>query len=205
MNRTVLWIVGGVVALGLIVGLAWSIASEPAVDESIAFGEVTVEGSNLPVGGDQGTVDQAVGMVAPTVRGGDWNQNSYTVEPDGRPKVLIYLAHWCSHCQREVPEVQAWIDEGNLPDDVDLYSFTIRSQRGRPEWPPQDWLDGEGWTVPTIMDDNIGSVDVAFGVTGTPYYVVVDGNHQVLGRIAGAIGTAGLDALVDLAQESIEG
>lgn len=205
MNRTVLWIVGGVVGLGLIVALAWSIASEPVVDESIAFGEVTVDGPNLPFVQDVAAGDQAIGVTAPTVSGGDWNGNSYTVGPDGRPKVLLYLAHWCPHCDAEVPEVQAWLDAGNLPADVDMYAFTIRSQRGRPDWPPQDWLDDYGWTVPTIMDDNLGSADIAYGVVGTPFYVVLDGDNTVLGRISGAVGTAGLDAMVQIAQESIEG
>ena len=205
MNRTVLWIVGGVVGLGLIVALAWSIASEPVVDESIAFGEVTVDGPNLPFVQDVAAGDQAIGVTAPTVSGGDWNGNSYTVGPDGRPKVLVYLAHWCQFCDAEVPEVQRWLDAGNLPDDVDMYSFTIRSQRGRPDWPPQDWLDGYGWTVPTIMDDNLGSADIAYGVVGTPFYVVLDGDNTVLGRVSGAVGTAGLEAMVQLAQDSIEG
>jgi thiol-disulfide isomerase/thioredoxin len=205
MNRTVLWIVGGVVGLGLIVALAWSIAGEPVVDESIAFGEVTVDGPNLPFVQDVAAGDQAIGVTAPTVSGGDWNGNSYTVGPDGRPKVLVYLAHWCQFCDAEVPEVQRWLDAGNLPEDVDMYSFTIRSQRGRPDWPPQDWLDGYGWTVPTIMDDNLGSADIAYGVVGTPFYVVLDGDNTVLGRISGAVGTAGLEAMVQLAQDSIEG
>lgn len=205
MNRTVLWIVGGVVGLGLVVALAWSIASEPVVDESIGFGEVTVDGDNLPFVQDLSTGDPAVGLTAPTVSGGDWNGNEYSVSPDGRPKVLTFLAHWCSFCQSEVPEVQAWIDEGNLPDDVDMYSFTIRTTRARPEWPPQDWLEGEGWTLPVIMDDEIGSADLAYGVVGTPFWVVVDGDNNVLGRFSGAIGIPGLESLVALAQSSIEG
>lgn len=205
MNKTVLWIIGGVVGLALIVGLAWSIANEPVLDESIGFGEVTVEGDNLPFVQDLSAGDPAIGLLAPTVSGGDWNGNEYTVAPDGRPKVLTFLAHWCSFCQSEVPEVQEWIDEGNLPDDVDMYSFTVRTQRTRPEWPPQDWLEEEGWTVPVIMDDDIGSADVAYGVAGTPFYVVVDGNNNVMGRFSGAIGIPGLESLVALAQSSIEG
>lgn len=205
MNRTVLWIVGGVVGLGLIVALAWSIASEPVVDESVAFGEVTVDGPNLPFVEDVAAGDHAIGVTAPTVSGGDWNGNSYSVGPDGRPKVLLYLAHWCPHCDAEVPEVQAWLDAGNLPADVDMYAFTIRSQRGRPDWPPQDWLDDYGWTMPTIMDDELGSADNAYGVVGTPFYVLLDGDNTVLGRVSGAVGTAGLDAMVQIAQDSIEG
>jgi len=50
-----------------------------------------------------------------------------------------------------------------------------------------------------IMDDEIGSAAVAYGMAGTPFYLVVDGENQVLGRISGEIGVGGLDALAALA------
>lgn len=203
MNKTVLWIIGGVVGLGLIVALAWSIASEPSLDDSIAFGEVTVEGNNLPFLADPSAGDPALGFEAPAVSGADWDGNATTIAADGRPKIVIFLAHWCPHCQAEVPEVQRWLDSGGLPDDVDMYAATVLSDKLRPNWPPQDWLVDEGWTVPTIMDDEDGSVVLAYGVRGTPFYVVLDGDNNNLGRFSGAVGTAGLDTMVLIAQGSI--
>jgi hypothetical protein len=50
------------------------------------------------------------------------------------------------------------------------------------------------------MDDEIGSVAVNYGMSGTPFYVVLDGDNTNLGRISGEIGIQGLEALVGIAQ-----
>ena len=203
MSKTVLWIIGGVVGLGLIVALAFSIASEQAIDESIAFGEVTVEGANLPLLADSATaLDPALGAASPTVSGGDWDGNQYSIAADGRPKIVIFLAHWCQFCQAEVPVLQDWINSGGLPDDVDMYSITVLSDRLRPNWPSQDWLEDEGWTTPVIMDDAQSSAVLAYGMRGTPFYIVLDGENTNLGRFAGEVGVAGYEAMVQLAQAS---
>lgn len=198
-RSTLWWIIGGAVGLGLIVALAASIATEPTVDESIGFGDPTVEGDPLPVYAT-GTEDVAVGLTAPNVTGADWNGNEVTIQPNGTPKIILFLAHWCPHCQAEVPRVQEWIEAGNLPDDVQLISVATATDRSRTNWPPQDWLEEEGWTSPVIMDDQVGTVAGNFGMAGTPFYVVLDGDNTNLGRISGEIGTQGLDALVALAQ-----
>lgn len=201
MNKTILWIIAGVVGLGLIVALAFSIAGEESLDESIAFGEITVEGANLPFFEDSST-DPALGAAAPTVSGGDWNDNQYSIAADGRPKIVIFLAHWCPHCQVEVPVVQDWINSGGLPSDVDMYSITVLSEKLQPNWPSQDWLEDEGWTVPVIMDDAQGSAVLAYGMRGTPFYVVLDGENTNLGRFSGEVGVPGLEAMVQIAQAS---
>ncbi|MDH3462514.1 MAG: TlpA family protein disulfide reductase [Acidimicrobiia bacterium] len=193
-KKTIYSIVGGVVGLGLIVALALSIANEQEVDDSIGFRPVEVTGAPLPLF-DPTAADPTVGLEAPTAVGTDWNDVETTIQADGRSKIVMFLAHWCSHCQAEVPVVQAWVDGGNLPDNVDLYSVTTSTDRLRPNWPPQDWLEEEGWTAPVIMDDQIGTVAGSFGMSGTPFYVVLDGENRVIRRVSGEIGIAGLDAL----------
>jgi hypothetical protein len=96
--------------------------------------------------------------------------------------------------------VQQWVDEGNLPEDVELISVVTSTNRSQPNWPPQDWLEEEGWTSPVIMDDEIGTVAGNYGMAGTPFYVVLDGENNNLGRLSGEIGTEGLEALTALAQ-----
>ncbi|HET7846627.1 MAG TPA: TlpA disulfide reductase family protein [Acidimicrobiia bacterium] len=199
---TLWWTLGGLVGLALIVLLAISIAGEEELDASIGFGEVTLEGDVLPALADP-INDAAVGMIAPTVSGADWEDNPSTISPDGRPKILIFLAHWCPHCQAEVPVVQQWLDDGGLPDGVDIYSLTVATDQLRPNWPPQDWLVEEGWTVPVIMDDEIGTAAAAYGMVGTPMYVVLDGENKVLQRISGEIGVAGLETLAQIAADSV--
>lgn len=201
MNRPVLWIIGGVVTLGLIVLLAASIATEESVDAGVGYGEVTVDGDPLPVLADNSS-DTAIGMTAPTVSGADWEDTPVSITPDGRAKIIVFLAHWCPHCQAEVPVIQQWLDDGSLPTDVDMYSIATSTDRFRPNWPPQDWLEEEGWSVPVIMDDEIGTAAVAFGMRGTPLYVVLDGDSGTVVRVAGQIGVTGLDTLAQIAVEN---
>jgi thiol-disulfide isomerase/thioredoxin len=200
------WIVGGVVGLGLIVWLAAAIAGEDGGADAVAFGDVTVEGTDLPFF-DASATDPAIGLTAPTVTGEDWNGNQYTIGPDGRPKIIVMVAHWCPHCQREVPVLQQWFDDGGLPDGVDIYGVTVLTNQLRDgsTYPPSKWLEGDGWTIPTLMDDEGGSIATAFGLTSTPTYLVLDGENNNLGRISGEIGTAGYDGLASIAQASISG
>lgn len=195
------WGAGALVGLALIVWMAWAIASEAEVDDSVAFGEVTVEGDALPTA-DLASGDPFVGITAPTVTGTDGAGNEYTIGPDGRAKIVVFLAHWCPHCQREVPVIESWLASGGLPEGVDLYSTTVLTNRLRDSstWPPTQWLEEEGWSSPVIRDDQGGSVALAYGVTGTPMYMVLDGENTNLGRISGEIGVAGLNALVSIAE-----
>ena len=204
-SKTIWWIIGGVVGLGLIVWLAFSIASDPGQDESIGFGEVSVEGDNLPVYNDPTVQDVAVGLTAPTVSGADWNDTDITIGADGRPKIVIFLAHWCPHCQNEVPVVQDWVNSGGLGEDVDMYGITVLTNRLQGNWPPQQWLEDEGWTVPTIMDDQENSAVAAYGLRGTPFYVVLDGEGTVVARYSGEVGLAGLEAMKLLAEQTLVG
>lgn len=168
------------------------------LDDSVGFGDVTVEGGVLPVF-ESGGLDASLQTVAPSVAGSDWEGSPVTIEADGRAKIIVFLAHWCPHCQTEVPELVDWLDAGNLPDDVDLYVVTVLTDASQSNWPPQDWLVSEGLTAPTIMDDAARSAATAFGLASVPFHVVLDGENQVLVRVAGGMGASGLDTLVEIA------
>lgn len=203
-NNLIWWILGGVVGLGLIVWLAIAIAGEAEVDEAVAFGDVTVEGSNLPFF-DAGSGDPAIGQTAPTVTGETFDGESLTIAADGRAKIIVMLAHWCPHCQAEVPRIENWYQSGAVPEGVDVYGVTVLTNRVRDgsTWPPSEWLASEGWTIPTIMDDEQGSVVAAYGLTSTPTYVVLGPNNENLGRTAGEIGVEGLNGLANIAATSL--
>lgn len=100
--------------------------------------------------------------------------------------------------------IQQWVDAGNLPDDVEMISIATGTNRLRDNWPPQDWLESEGWTQPVIMDDELTTVAVHYGMGATPMFMVLDGENNNLGRISGELTTEGLDTLVQVAQASIE-
>ena len=199
-NRTVLYIVGGVVVVALSVLLAISIASSESgqfEDGVIANASVEVIGAPLPVYiPDSGTNDQGLGLIAPEVSGQDFGGNPVSITHDGNPKLIVFLAHWCPHCQTEVPIVQSWLGTDPLPDGVKLYSVATSNDPLRGNYPPSDWLASEGWTSPVIIDDPISSTSSSFGLSAFPYWVFVDGDGTVLGRRTGGISTAELDQIV---------
>ena len=134
--------------------------------------------------------DPAVGMTIPevTAPGGD-------ISLDGKAKVLMFLAHWCPHCQAEVPLVQDWVDAGNLPADVELISVSTSIDPNRPNYPPDAWLEREGWTAPVIEDEG-GTVANAYGLPAFPFWVFVNADGTVAGRLTGELTMDQLDQIV---------
>jgi len=140
--------------------------------------------------------DAAVGQPAPTVVGASFDGRSVAIGGNGRPQMLLFLAHWCSHCQAEVPLVQAWLDQGGLPDGVDVVSVSTSTDPAAPNYPPEEWLAREGWTPP-VMVDPTGSVATAFGLPAFPYFVFVNADGTVAGRMTGEVPITDLDAIAD--------
>ena len=134
--------------------------------------------------------DTAVGQVIPEV-----TSPTGSIKLDGRPKVLIFLAHWCSHCQNEVPIVQAWLDQGGLPADVDLISVSTSIDPNRPNYPPEAWLTREGWTPPVIVDPG-NVVANAFGLSAFPYFVFVNGDGTLQGRLTGELPIGDIETII---------
>lgn len=161
------------------------------------YGDVSVTGSALP--DLDGVSDQAIGSVAPIVLGSDWKGRNYQIGPDGRPKIVVFLAHWCPHCQADVPVIVEWLAGGGLPDDIDLIGVATSTDGTSSNWPPETWLQGAGWAAPLIMDDEGVTAADALGVTAFPFYVVLDGGNVNLGRFTGEMGEGGLDTLVAVA------
>ena len=120
------------------------------------------------------------------VAGTDFVGTPVELGPTGRPQIILFLAHWCGHCQNEVPLVQAWIDGGGLGDDVDLFSVATRISADADNYPPDAWLEREGWT-PEVLVDTTDDVARAYGLGGFPYWVFVDGDGAVRGRWTGPI------------------
>jgi len=195
MNRKSLYTIGGVVAVVAVAALiAFGTAGgeDPTTDG--AFGDVSVTGSVLAPLPD-GSPDPAVGEAAPALAGVDHLGNPVEITPGGKPAVVIFLAHWCPHCQAEVPRLQEWVDETGGPDGVGLYSVATATDRFRPNYPPGDWLAGEGWTAPVILDDQARTAGNAYGVTAFPFWVVLDGDGRVVSRFSGELDRAGIEQL----------
>ena len=183
----ILGIVGGVVVLLLIAVfiLNPSGSSQPIEDET---GEVTLEGVSLPVMPQSAPQDStANGLTPPDVTGSNFAGDTVTITNDGRAKGIVFVAHWCPHCQEEVPRVQDWIDGGGSVDGVDIYSVSTSVRSTQVNYPPSDWLESEGWTVPVIRDDSSGSVHIAYGGGGFPFWVFVNSDGTVALRTSGQL------------------
>ena len=139
--------------------------------------------------------DPAVGRPIPEVDGASFVGSPVRIAADGRPKVVLFLAHWCPHCQREVPVVKAWLDGGGLPAGVDLVSVATAIDPNRPNYPPDAWLSREGWQAPVLVDGD-GSIATRYGLSAFPYWVAVNADGTVAARLTGELTPEQLDELV---------
>ena len=138
------------------------------------------------------TADAAIGQPAPEVEGVDFAGTPVAIKADGRPKVVIFLAHWCPHCQDEVPRVQAWVNAGGVPDGVDLVSVATAIDPAAPNYPPDAWLTREGWTQPVMVDPR-NTIAKSYGLSAFPFWVIIGPDGTVQRRFVGSATFADLE------------
>ena len=151
-----------------------------------AFGDVTLTGDALAPFEDP-TADTAIGQPAPSLSGVDHNGEGVAFTPGDNATLLIFLAHWCPHCQSELPVLSKWVEENPETLGIDMIAVATGTTNARPNFPPGPWIEREGWTQPVIMDDEQGTAGAQFGLTSYPFWVVVDSQGNVAARTAGEI------------------
>jgi cytochrome c biogenesis protein CcmG/thiol:disulfide interchange protein DsbE len=167
----------------------------------VAFGDVQVKGTALPVlSSTPGATDPAVGMIAPTVTGETFTGSPLTIPATGKPSIIMFVAHWCPHCNKEVPEIVSDLDANGLPNGVDLFAVATGTNAQQANYPPGDWLHSLNWPVPTIADDQSDTAATAFGVSGYPTFVVLDAQGKVLARTSGELPIEQFHQLIGQAQ-----
>jgi cytochrome c biogenesis protein CcmG, thiol:disulfide interchange protein DsbE len=159
---------------------------------------VTIGGTPLVGLPDSGT-DPAVGTQAPTLSGFAFDGTPVTVDPSKGPVMLVFLAHWCPHCNREIPELLKWRDSGAVPDGLQVIAVTTAVAPDRDNYPPSEWIPNMGWTWPVVADSQDNEAAIAFGVSGFPFSVIIGTDGSVLARSSGELGEAGISAYVDAA------
>lgn len=154
---------------------------------AVAVGSVRVVGASLPAFPESGA-DRAKGLAFPEISGQDVvTGRSVAISNDGRPKIVMVIAHWCPHCQREVPVVADWLARDARASLVDVYAISTAVDRSRGNFPPADWLLREGWDVPTIADDANGTAFRATGASSFPSFVAIDAQGKVVARTSGEL------------------
>jgi cytochrome c biogenesis protein CcmG, thiol:disulfide interchange protein DsbE len=99
--------------------------------------------------------------------------------------VIFFIAHWCPHCQREVPLIVKWQQEGKLPTNLTYYAVSTAVDSKRANYPPSEWLAKEKWPFPVLADDKDSTAVTSFGLSGFPFFVVVNADGTIGGRASG--------------------
>lgn len=198
-STSFIWIaiVGVVIAVGIVAIVAGRGTSSSGGGASpsggtvvpsgkLDYGQVAVSGTALTPKPDSGA-DPMVGTAVPSVTGQQFDGEQLTISADGKPQIIMVVAHWCSHCQAEVPRVQKWLDKDGMPTDVELVTLATSNDPTRGNFPAADWLRREKWSVPTIVDDKQGKAGAALGISGFPYFIVTDAQGKVVYRTSGEI------------------
>jgi hypothetical protein len=186
-NRTRWFLIGGGVAVVAIVAVAAMIlargssgVAEPATEPLVISGQPLAD---LPVDG----ADPAIGATLPNLAGTDMHGQPMEIGPSGGVRMIVILAHWCPHCQAELPTLVDMIDAGDIPEGVSVVGLSTGISELRPNYPPSAWFEREGWQQPTLIDDVDSDGLHALGMSRFPGYVFVDAQGRVTQRMTGEV------------------
>ena len=188
-RQRVLWFGVAIVAVTSVAG-AWLLAGgESGGDEGPARAEaVSIDrapGPQLEIG------EQVPAFSAPGLDGGTV---SWRDVGDG-PAVLVVWASWCPHCQAELPVL---VPATQAREGIALLSVTTAVGQ-EPGPAPAEFLEAEGLSLATAVDDEAGSLMRGLGVSSFPtvYYVGGDGAVRAvtIGESAEGAIESGLDAI----------
>ena len=185
MNKN--FIIAGaiILVLGLAIAIGVTLSSEP-VAAGLPEGETTVTGDLLPEFAGENDDNIALGLAAPIFSAPNENSEIVSLEKNGNAKALLFLAHWCGYCQKEVPVVQGFIDSAGVPPGVDVIAIATSIDRGRENYPPQKWLADEGWSELQLYDLE-REIGTYYGLNAFPYWVFLDKDLNVVARQTGNI------------------
>ena len=185
MNKNFIIAGAVILVLGLAIAIGVTLSSEP-VAAGLPEGETTVTGDLLPEFAGENDDNVAAGLAAPIFSAPNENSEIVSLEKNGNAKALLFLAHWCGYCQKEVPIVQNLIDTVGVPDGVEIIAIATSIDRGRENYPPQRWLADEGWSELQLYDLE-REIGTAYGLNAFPYWVFLDKDLNVVARQTGNI------------------
>ena len=207
--------------LSFLDSLATSPKSMPSADLSVApAGTVTVPtipGMDLPLNQDVVVTgdaldplpesartpadDPEVGAKAPALEGKDFAGKAVSIKPgDGTVHVLVFAAHWCPHCNNEMPILKDWVASADFPKGAVVTIVSTGVRPGEAHFPPGSWLLHEvGWTGQILVDNADNAAGQAYGLRSFPYTVIIGGDGTVKARVAGEVSAEKLTALVNAA------
>jgi thiol-disulfide isomerase/thioredoxin len=111
--------------------------------------------------------------------------------------MLVFVAHWCPHCQAEVPRLVDWHAAGDTPEGLDVIGVSTAVDDSRDNYPPSDWLAEEGWPWPVLADDENSSVLQSYGFGPFPAFVLLNPDGTVALRFTGEVSMEDLDQVLN--------
>tara|TARA_B100001250_G_scaffold410649_1_gene437528 strand:+ start:147 stop:893 length:747 start_codon:yes stop_codon:yes gene_type:complete len=170
---------------------------EPVQSDSEEFwetGSVEILGNPIPANAE-------IGAAAPAFKAQPNNSGQpIMIDPaDGTVRLIGFFAHWCPHCQREVPRVSQWLAENGMPEEIEIIAISTAVREGAPNYPPSEWFIDENWPTQVLVDNEEGELATAYGLGGFPYWVLVDATGTVMHRSSGELTEEQFGYLVDLA------
>lgn len=217
-GKTGLWLTIAGLLVVIVGGIVWATSGDDdSADGANGSPTETTDGiSSIPVSqpvtvtGDPLTgydasqpVDLMVGMPAPLLNGLDFQGDEVVVDPAANgPYMVVFLAHWCPHCNAEVPRLLAWKGSGSVPAELNVIGVATAVSASAPNYPPAEWFSSKGWSWPVLVDEagadgQAGKAAVAYGATGWPYFVIVGADGLVKVRASGELEVAELQQIVD--------
>jgi len=199
-NRVLMW--GGlvvIVVVAIVVAIVAGGGGDSADATKFETAPVKVSGPRLPEYDAEAASDPAIGETVPTLQGKSVDDGSpVTIGPDGggEPQAIVFVAHWCPHCQAEVPRLVALAKQGAF-EGVKVSAVATSTSDQAPNYPPSKWLQDAHWPFPVMADSKTGTAGRAYGLSAFPYFVLLNPDGTVAGRATGEVSDA--DVLANVA------
>lgn len=186
------WILGLIILAGFAAVIAAASARDSSSDTpQTAFAEAI--GTPLP---PLSSPDAALGTTAPIISAETLAGSRVQVGDDGTARLYGFFAHWCPHCQDELPTTVSWLESNPLPEGVEIVAVSTGVDPAAPNYPPSEWFEDENWPATVLLDSEEQALATAFGLTAYPFWVAVDADGVVVARVEGSIPEADLASLV---------
>ncbi len=177
-------VLGALVIAGLVAVVVSKSTTKTATAKLPAVQAVTFRGTALAALPDTG-VDPAVGTTAPTITGRSFDGTPVAIPVAGERTMVVIAAHWCPHCQRELPLLVQWKESGQVPTDLNVVVLSTNVAAERGNFPPAVWLENIKNPFPVMADDEESSAATALGNTSFPTMVLIDQSGKVVRRMSG--------------------
>jgi cytochrome c biogenesis protein CcmG/thiol:disulfide interchange protein DsbE len=186
-SRRPIILIGALVGVVLVAAVGAVILGSTSQQLAQPAAALSVSGQTLPALPSDGSSDPAIGKRMPTLSGTGIDGQALTIGPDGHAMAIVILAHWCPHCQAEVPRIVDWLNANQVPAGVEIRALTTAINPSSTNYPPSAWLERENWPAPTLIDDASDTGLNALGIGSFPGFVFVGPDGIVRGRLTGEI------------------